>query len=92
MFPVGASVVNPSDLKYLYESHENFVALPTYFILPGMCMESPIVAQSMPPGKHADFTNVSKQQRLERHYSDTRATYYNNSRVTYYSDSRATFL
>ncbi|KOB69072.1 Estradiol 17-beta-dehydrogenase, partial [Operophtera brumata] len=38
-------------------SHESFVALPTYFILPGMCMESPIVAQSMPPGKHADFTN-----------------------------------
>lgn len=56
---VGASVVNPSDLKFLYEGHEDFVALPTYFILAGMCMESPIVAQSMPPGKHADFTNVS---------------------------------
>ncbi|KAJ0174167.1 hypothetical protein K1T71_010313 [Dendrolimus kikuchii] len=55
---VGASVVNPSDLKFLYESHENFAPLPTYFILAGMCMESPIVATSMPPGKHADFTNI----------------------------------
>ncbi|XP_073953716.1 peroxisomal Multifunctional enzyme type 2 isoform X2 [Choristoneura fumiferana] len=55
---VGASVVNPSDLKFLYEGHEDFVALPTYFILAGMCMEAPIVAQSMPPGKHADFTNI----------------------------------
>lgn len=55
---VGASVVNPTDLKYLYESHENFTALPTYFILAGMCMESPLVATSMPPGKHADFTNI----------------------------------
>ncbi|CAB3257017.1 unnamed protein product [Arctia plantaginis] len=55
---VGASVVNPSDLKFLYESHEDFVALPTYFILAGMCIESPLVANSMPPGKHADFTNI----------------------------------
>ncbi|XP_075981533.1 peroxisomal multifunctional enzyme type 2-like [Anticarsia gemmatalis] len=55
---VGASVVNPSDLKFLYESHESFSALPTYFILAGMCMESPLVAKSMPPGKHADFTNI----------------------------------
>ncbi|CAH2042285.1 unnamed protein product, partial [Iphiclides podalirius] len=55
---VGASVVNPTDLKFLYESHESFMALPTFFILPGMVMESPIVGKSMPPGKHADFTNI----------------------------------
>ncbi|XP_026320846.1 peroxisomal multifunctional enzyme type 2 [Hyposmocoma kahamanoa] len=55
---IGASVSNESDLKFLYESHENFSPLPTYFILPGMSMESPIVQQSMPPGKHADFTNI----------------------------------
>lgn len=58
-FTVGASVLNASDLKFLYESHENFSALPTFFILPGMVMESPVVGKSMPPGKHADFTNVS---------------------------------
>nr|XP_032519472.1 peroxisomal multifunctional enzyme type 2 isoform X2 [Danaus plexippus plexippus] len=55
---VGASVVNPSDLKFLYESHESFSALPTFFILPGMLMESPVVGKAMPPGKYADFTNV----------------------------------
>ncbi|XP_063894168.1 peroxisomal multifunctional enzyme type 2 [Helicoverpa armigera] len=55
---IGASVENESDLKFLYESHENFAALPTYFILPGMAIESPLVANSMPPGKHADFTNI----------------------------------
>ncbi|XP_045501947.1 peroxisomal multifunctional enzyme type 2 [Colias croceus] len=55
---VGASVVNPSDLKFLYESHEDFTALPTFFILMGMCMESPVVSKAMPPGKYADFTNI----------------------------------
>ncbi|XP_060805777.1 peroxisomal multifunctional enzyme type 2 isoform X1 [Amyelois transitella] len=55
---VGASVVNPSDLKFLYESDEQFVALPTFFILAGMCMEAPVVPKAMPPGKHADFTNI----------------------------------
>ncbi|XP_038210998.1 peroxisomal multifunctional enzyme type 2 [Zerene cesonia] len=55
---VGASVVNPSDLKFLYESHEDFTALPTFFILMGMCMDSPVVNNAMPKGKHADFTNI----------------------------------
>ncbi|CAK1551482.1 unnamed protein product [Leptosia nina] len=55
---VGASVVNPSDLKFLYESHEEFTALPTFFILPGMSMESPVVGNAMPKGKYADFTNI----------------------------------
>lgn len=55
---VGASVENPTDLKFLYESHENFSPLPSFFILAGMCMEAPIVANAMPPGKFADFTNV----------------------------------
>ncbi|CAH0401279.1 unnamed protein product [Chilo suppressalis] len=55
---VGSSVVNPSDLKFLYESHENFTALPSFFILAGMCMEAPLVPAAMPPGKHADFTNI----------------------------------
>ncbi|XP_068620737.1 peroxisomal multifunctional enzyme type 2 [Battus philenor] len=67
---VGASVVNPSDLKFLYESHENFEALPTYFILPGMVMESPIVGKSMPPGKHADFTNILHGEQYIEFLSD----------------------
>ncbi|KAF9796523.1 hypothetical protein SFRURICE_010999 [Spodoptera frugiperda] len=55
---IGASVLNEGDLKFLYESHENFAGLPTFFILPGMAIESPLVANSMPPGKYADFTNI----------------------------------
>ncbi|KAL0820436.1 hypothetical protein ABMA28_006310 [Loxostege sticticalis] len=55
---IGASVKNASDLKFLYESHEEFSALPSYFILAGMCMEAPLVPAIMPPGKHADFTNI----------------------------------
>ncbi|XP_045777246.1 peroxisomal multifunctional enzyme type 2-like [Maniola jurtina] len=55
---VGSSVVNPTDLKFLYESHEQFTALPTFFILPGMVMESPVIGEAMPPGKFADFTNI----------------------------------
>ncbi|CAH1640233.1 unnamed protein product [Spodoptera littoralis] len=55
---IGASVLNEGDLKFLYESHENFAGLPTFFILPGMAIESPLVANSMPPGKFADFTNI----------------------------------
>lgn len=55
---IGASVLNEGDLKFLYESHENFAGLPTFFILPGMAIESPLMANSMPPGKYADFTNI----------------------------------
>ncbi|XP_053615096.1 peroxisomal multifunctional enzyme type 2-like [Plodia interpunctella] len=55
---VGASVANPGDLKFLYESHDQFAALPTFFVLAGMCMEAPVVPKAMPPGKHADFSNI----------------------------------
>lgn len=55
---VGASVANPTDLKFLYESHEEFAPLPTFFILASMSLESPLVPDSMPPGKYADFTNI----------------------------------
>ncbi|XP_014280061.1 peroxisomal multifunctional enzyme type 2 [Halyomorpha halys] len=33
---IGASVKNPGDLKYLYEGHENFTALPTQLIMPAL--------------------------------------------------------
>ncbi|CAG9821656.1 unnamed protein product [Phaedon cochleariae] len=33
---VGASLSNTNELKYLYESHENFEALPTFYIMPAM--------------------------------------------------------
>ncbi|XP_022112490.2 peroxisomal multifunctional enzyme type 2 [Pieris rapae] len=67
---VGASVVNPSDLKFLYESHEQFTALPTFFILPGMCMESPVVGNAMPKGKYADFTNILHGEQYVEFFGD----------------------
>ncbi|KRT82416.1 dehydrogenase [Oryctes borbonicus] len=33
---VGASLANESDLQFLYENHENFSALPTYFVCPAL--------------------------------------------------------
>lgn len=33
---VGASVANPDDLRYLYESHEDFTVLPSFYVLPGL--------------------------------------------------------
>ncbi|KAG5894789.1 hypothetical protein JTB14_005225 [Gonioctena quinquepunctata] len=33
---VGTSVANPSELKFLYENHEEFEALPTFYIMPAM--------------------------------------------------------
>ncbi|XP_032519471.1 peroxisomal multifunctional enzyme type 2 [Danaus plexippus] len=71
---VGASVVNPSDLKFLYESHESFSALPTFFILPGMLMESPVVGKAMPPGKYADFTNILHGEQYIEFLSDLPGT------------------
>lgn len=61
-FLVGATVTNESDLRFLYENHEDFTPFPTIYILPGVmqCMTSDIVATALPPGKEADFSNVSR--------------------------------
>lgn len=36
LFLVGASVATEGDLKYLYENHEDFAPIPSYFINPGL--------------------------------------------------------
>ncbi|KAJ9579803.1 hypothetical protein L9F63_004549, partial [Diploptera punctata] len=33
---VGSTVTNPNDLRFLYEGHENFGALPTFLVLQGV--------------------------------------------------------
>jgi hypothetical protein len=33
---VGSTVVNPSDLRFLYEGHVDFSALPTFLLLQGV--------------------------------------------------------
>lgn len=35
---IGASVREASDLKYLYENHGDFAALPTFFVMPGLLL------------------------------------------------------
>ncbi|KAF5307489.1 hypothetical protein FQR65_LT06844 [Abscondita terminalis] len=49
---VGASVQIPDELKFLYENHEDFVALPTYYILPGlMSTMISVTSENAVPGK-----------------------------------------
>jgi hypothetical protein len=43
---VGSTVTNPSDLRFLYEGHVDFSALPTFLVLQGVSavMETNITA------------------------------------------------
>ncbi|XP_076668562.1 peroxisomal multifunctional enzyme type 2 isoform X2 [Andrena cerasifolii] len=47
---VGATVEDPSDLRYLYENHENFAVLPTFYVLygPMYCMSSSMFEENLP--------------------------------------------
>lgn len=47
---VGATVEEPSDLRYLYESHENFAVLPAFYVLHGpvYCMSTSILEENLP--------------------------------------------
>lgn len=46
MIVVGSTVTNPSDLRFLYEGHVDFSALPTFLVLQGVSavMETNITA------------------------------------------------
>lgn len=56
---VGATTQYPSDLKYLYEGHEDFSVLPSYGVLPGLMavMGSEITLNAI-PGKDIDLSMV----------------------------------
>ncbi|KAK4883830.1 hypothetical protein RN001_000101 [Aquatica leii] len=56
---VGASVHEPAELKFLYENHEDFAPLPTYYIIPGLLstMLSGI-AENAIPGKSVTFDQI----------------------------------
>ncbi|XP_075154973.1 peroxisomal multifunctional enzyme type 2-like [Haematobia irritans] len=56
---IGATVKNPDDLKFLYENHADFSAIPTFFVMPGLMlgMSSKLVTSALPSGK-ADLTNI----------------------------------
>jgi hypothetical protein len=36
LFAVGSTVTNPSDLRFLYEGHIDFSALPTFLVVQGV--------------------------------------------------------
>ncbi|XP_066262129.1 peroxisomal multifunctional enzyme type 2-like isoform X1 [Euwallacea similis] len=57
---VGASLAKGSDeLKYLYESHEEFSALPSFFILPALqvLLTSAEISKAI-PGKEVNLTQI----------------------------------
>ncbi|GAB0092348.1 Peroxisomal multifunctional enzyme type 2 [Sergentomyia squamirostris] len=56
---VGASISDPSDLKFLYENHEEFSLLPSYFIQPGLMLTmSSSITKSAITHKEFDLTNI----------------------------------
>lgn len=58
--PVGSSVSVTSDLKYLFESHENFSVFPTFAIIPATIaiLSSDDIAKAI-PNKNFDLSQVS---------------------------------
>lgn len=56
---VGATIQNPADLRYLYENHENFSILPSFYVLFGAtgCMTTSIWQDAL-PNTTMDPTNI----------------------------------
>nr|CAH7749030.1 unnamed protein product [Callosobruchus chinensis] len=55
---VGASVANPEELQFLYEYHENYSILPTFYILPAMQAVFASSIENVIPGKHISLEQV----------------------------------
>ncbi|KAL1513978.1 hypothetical protein ABEB36_003309 [Hypothenemus hampei] len=56
---VGASLADPNELKYLYESHEDYAILPTFFILPAMqAMFNNSGVTNVVPGKEINLSQI----------------------------------
>ncbi|XP_043673106.1 peroxisomal multifunctional enzyme type 2 [Vespula pensylvanica] len=64
---VGATIQDPSDLRYLYENHENFALLPTYYIIFGVlgCMKNPIISNALPDLQINPVNTLHGEQYLE---------------------------
>lgn len=56
---IGSSVKNENDLKFLYENHPEFSAIPTYFVLPGLMlsMTTNLISSALPSG-NAHLANI----------------------------------
>jgi hypothetical protein len=51
LIAVGSTVTNPSDLRFLYEGHVDFSALPTFLVVQGV---SAIMESSVTVGAFGD--------------------------------------
>ncbi|XP_076633275.1 peroxisomal multifunctional enzyme type 2 [Colletes latitarsis] len=66
---VGATVQEPSDLCYLYENHDNFAVLPTFYVLhaPVYCLSSTMLEDNLPDFQ-LDLTKILHgEQYIEVH-------------------------
>lgn len=56
---VGASVSRAEDLKFIYENHEDFQVLPSFFVLPGMqTLFMSDIMENAVPGKTINLAQV----------------------------------
>ncbi|XP_050514402.1 peroxisomal multifunctional enzyme type 2 isoform X1 [Diabrotica virgifera virgifera] len=55
---VGASVATKDELRYLYENHEDFSVLPTFFIMPAMQVLFTNPFGDIIPGKQVSLENI----------------------------------
>ncbi|KAF5284104.1 hypothetical protein FQA39_LY17115 [Lamprigera yunnana] len=55
---VGASVQEPGEMKFLYESHEDFSPLPTFYIMPGILSVLTTNCENAVPGKNISFEQI----------------------------------
>lgn len=57
---VGSSLSRPGELKFLYENHNEFSALPTFFILPSIMslVDSNMFLGNLIPGKELSLMNL----------------------------------
>lgn len=56
---VGATLSDSNELKYLYENHEEFAVLPTFFILPALqvILVNSVLSMAV-PGKQVNFAQA----------------------------------
>ncbi|KAB0793389.1 hypothetical protein PPYR_13009 [Photinus pyralis] len=80
---VGASVQNPEELKLLYENHQNFSVIPSFYILPSMHAVTSFRRLNTIPGKTISLENMLHgEQYLEIYNSPPEAgTLLNNPKI-----------
>lgn len=55
---VGASVQRPAELKFLYENHEDFQVIPTFYVLPAMQTLFGGSFENVVPGKQVSLEKI----------------------------------